>query len=168
MCSSDLGDGIQAEMREYLGDAIASPVARDAAVNAAIKVWAAKEAEGNSIDYDEALEAVSGAVVDHGGRKTLAPIGWTADDFERSLSDLSAEAITAKTGGASMYVDGAQIQPDQLAEQLESMQLQQGRGNKYMMLSGGVPVTDEQRRPIYIELDKPAPQPGMWERIFGK
>jgi len=162
------GDGIQAEMREYLGDAIASPVARDAAVNAAIKVWAAKEAEGNSIDYDEALEAVSGAVVDHGGRKTLAPIGWTADDFERSLSDLSAEAITAKTGGASMYVDGAQIQPDQLAEQLESMQLQQGRGNKYMMLSGGVPVTDEQRRPIYIELDKPAPQPGMWERIFGK
>lgn len=162
------GEGIESEMREYLGDAIASPVAQSAAVNAAIKVWAAKEAEGSSMDYSEALEAVAGAVVDHGGRRTLAPMGWTADDFERSLSDLTPENISKQTGGASMFVDGTQIPADQVADQLEAMQLQQGRGGKYMMLSGGVPITDADRKPIYIKLDKPAPEPGMWERLFGK
>ena len=161
------GFGIQSEMREALGDAIASPAAADAAVSAAMKVWAAKAADGDSISYREALQAVTGKIVEHAGRKTLAPTGWTADEFERAIEALDAPTLAAATGNQPLFVAGQPVDAESLAKQLDKLALKQGSNDRYALQLGQNLVTDEARRPVYIRLDKPGPAPGFFERIFG-
>ena len=162
------GEGIQAQMREYLADAIVSPDAREAAISAAIKVWAARQVTGDTLTESEALETVTGPVVEWGGGKTLAPPGWTADEFTTAIEDLSALRITQMLGGAPMYVAGQPITPKQLADQMESVQLRQGTGGRYGFMIGSAMVTDQAGQPITLPLTKPEKSGSMLDLIRGR
>lgn len=161
------GEGIQFQMREALGDAITNPQARNAAVDAAVKVWAAKAVTGDSIDYEDALQAVTGRIVEWGGGKTLAPVGWSEDEFERAIEGLDAAAIEQQAGGL-LFVGGRSITAEQLAGQMEDVRLRQASGNgRYAVQVGSQLVTDESGRPAYLTLQKPGPAPSLWQRLTG-
>ena len=159
-----IDEGLNREFFDALGDAIRDPNAKREAINAAVQIYAAKEASGNGISVEEALQAVTGSIAEHAGQRTLAPSGWDADKFERAIESITPETLASQFAGP-LVVAGSPITPEQIAGQLEDVRLIAVGDGRYSMQIGQNLVTTAERRPAYIRLADPGEAPSIGDRI---
>ena len=159
-----IDEGLNREFFDALGDAIRDPNAKREAINAAVQIYAAKEASGNGISVEEALQAVTGSIAEHAGQRTLAPSGWDADKFERAIESITPETLASQFEGP-LVVAGSPITPEQIAGQLEDVRLIAVGDGRYSMQIGQNLVTTAERRPAYIRLEDPGEAPSIGDRI---
>lgn len=154
--------GWRATIAAAIGDAYPNPEIRNAAIEAAIKVTAAREAMGQaSGDTDTAINLVTGGIIQHGaaGAKLPLPYGMTEDAFNSKLKTITVDSLAPQAQGAARVVDGKtvplvfagreEIPLDDLVKRLPNLTLVhagQGRyvvstGSSYVMNLHGDPIT---------------------------
>ncbi len=145
---------IRAEAFELIGDAYTSPQARDAAVDVAMKLWAAAEASGKGIKAKEAVRLATGGITEWNGRKVPMPYGWEEDDFEAAVRRVDHYTLATAAGGTTVRVGDAEMRVEDLAQQIPSAQLRSAGSNRYVIAIGNRIVTRTDGRPFAIALEK--------------
>jgi hypothetical protein len=94
--------------------------------------------------------AVGGSIVEHNGRRTVVPAGLDADDFEKRLRSVTADALAAQTPGGEVVAGGTRLPVAEFVKSLPGQQLMWAGQGRYAVIVGGRPVLNAQGRPVLV------------------
>jgi hypothetical protein len=142
----DKGDefGLKATLAKNLGPALSGPL-RDAVLDSARYIYLGKAGAGESVTEAGAVAlALGGPVVEHMGSRVPVPAGV---DLPYVLANYPVNRLPAQ-----VYINGQAIPREAAASALPGAQLEAAGRGKYRVRVGGFLATDEQRRPVLIDV----------------
>lgn len=142
---------LRAEIAAEIGDAYPNQEQRAAMIEAAllVRVGLASERGGST---RQAIAIATGGLTEHNGRKIPLPYGVSADDFTRRLAAITPDTLRGQIPDGKVYSNGAPMESGAFLQSLPGAQLMHAGRGRYFVRSGGSVVTNNQGRPVVIEV----------------
>lgn len=139
--------GVRSSIAKEIGDAYSNQQLREAMIDAAVFASYGLQSEGQG-STQQAVNIVTGGIIDHGGRKLPLPYGMQATDFQKRLRNLTPKDIRSDT-----VVIGGQSIPakDFLTQVPDAPLLHAGQGRYYIQAGSGM-VTRPDGKPVVLEV----------------
>lgn len=109
----------------------------DAAVTAAMRVWAGSNAAGKSIGPEEAVRLAVGEIVEVNGQKFPAPYGWSASQTKQSIGKIDAAYVEQYAGKAPLQIGNQEMLPEDVARMMKFATLKPAAEGRYAVQIGG-------------------------------
>lgn len=143
--------GIKAQIFSKLDGVYLSPLARDAAADASLGIYAKLKADGSD-DLERAIRLATGGLMDFNGARIAKPYGWDDARFSDALR-MSVPARVAAAGGE--YLAGGQkIGAKDLARMLPGARLQTFGDGTYLVRAGSDIVRQADGRPFILTVGR--------------
>lgn len=143
--------GIKAQIFSKLDGVYLSPLARDAAADASLGIYAKLKADGSD-DLERAIRLATGGLMDFNGARIAKPYGWDDARFSDALR-MSVPARVAAAGGE--YLAGGQkIGAKDLARMLPGARLQTFGDGSYLVRAGSDIVRQADGRPFILTVGR--------------
>lgn len=112
-----------------------------------------QESGGGIPDLDQAIRlAIGGDVIQRNGKKLPVPAGVSASEFDKQLRNVSADDIRKQSPTGKVRVAGVEMSADSFATSIPGQELIFAGPNRYAVVVRGRPVTNENGKPITIEV----------------
>lgn len=143
--------GIKAQIFSKLDGVYLSPLARDAAADASLGIYAKLKAEGTD-DLERAMRLATGGLMDFNGTRIAKPYGWDDARFTDAIRT-SVPAGVAAAGGE--YLAGGQkIGAKDLASMLPGARLQTFGDGSYLVRAGSDIVRRADGSPFVLKVGR--------------
>lgn len=143
--------GIKAQIFSKLDGVYLSPLARDAAADASLGIYAKLKAEGSD-DLERAMRLATGGLMDFNGARIAKPYGWDDARFSDAIRT-SVPAGVAAAGGE--YLAGGQkIGAKDLARMLPGARLQTFGDGSYLVRAGSDIVRRVDGSPFVLKVGR--------------
>ena len=141
--------GLRASIAKEVGPML-NGQAREDVIDAARYIMLAKQAAGERVSYQGAIElALGGPIIEHNGKRIPAPPQFTEERFQASLASIRPQDIPARV---IFTPSGATLTPAEVIARLPAAELEPaGTGRYYVRAPGGY-LMGENRRPLPIEV----------------
>lgn len=146
--------GLRAEMTKLVDGVYLTTLARDTAVDVAMKLWASGRVADNGLDnVRRAVDAATGGIIKFNGQRIVKPHGQTESQFRDAINAFTPEKLIAQAGGVDSYQAGSEtITAAQLAKMLPGAHLQTRGPGQYAIVAGSDFVRLPDRSPLIIEV----------------
>lgn len=143
--------GIKAQIFSKLDGAYLSPLARDAAADASLGIYAKLKSEGSD-DLDRALRLATGGLMDFNGARIAKPYGWDDARFSDALRTTVPASVAAS--GGEYLAGGQKIAAKDLARMLPGARLQTFGDGSYLVRAGSDIVRQADGRPFILTVGR--------------
>ncbi len=143
--------GIKAQIFSKLDGVYLSPLARDAAADASLAIYAKLKAEGTD-DLERAMRLATGGLMDFNGARIAKPYGWDDARFSDALRTTVPASITA--AGGEYLAGGQKIAAKDLARMLPGARLQTFGDGSYLVRAGSDVVRQKDGRPFILTVGR--------------
>lgn len=144
---------IRQEIDGLTRGAFRSEAAQRAAGDAVFAAYAGLLAEKGSADVRQAVNMVTGGIMEQGGQKIIKPYGWTDGMVMKALRDFDAPRVAALTGSTRARIGDQQMTDEQLARLMPGAKLgPTGTPGAYTVSIGDRMVMRGDGRPLIVPL----------------
>ncbi|HCW18833.1 hypothetical protein [Achromobacter sp.] len=142
----------RAEAAAELDGVFASNGTRRAMIDAAVFVRADAEVRREGRSMRNAIEAVTGSIVEFNGGKIPLPLGMTESQFERGLVALTPDSFTDQAPDGNVFVAGRAIPVSEFVKGLPNAVLRHAGQGRYTVSSGTGDVLNQAGQPVIVRV----------------
>ena len=143
--------GIKAQIFSKLDGVYLSPLARDAAADASLGIYAKLKAEGTD-DLERAMRLATGGLMDFNGARIAKPYGWDDARFSDAIRTTVPTSVAA--AGGEYLAGGQKIGAKDLARMLPGARLQTFGDGAYLVRAGSDIVRQTDGRPFILTVGR--------------
>ncbi|AZS78844.1 hypothetical protein ELS24_10535 [Achromobacter spanius] len=131
----------------------ATPEMEDAVIDAAVRVRADADVRRAGRSIRNAIDTVSGSIVDFNGGKIPLPLGMTESQFERGLVALTPDSFTDQAPDGNVFVAGKAVPVADFVKDLPNAVLRHAGQGIYTVSSGTGFVLNQAGQPVIVRIN---------------